>query len=57
MIFAAPCRVDQISKLVHLVSSFHVLGGSRREVSMMDKPEYVKLLQPPRQSRENSFVC
>src|SRR5664279_2670603 len=54
VIFAVPCRVAQTFKLVHLVSSFHVLGGSRLEVSTMDNPEYVKLLLPPRQSRGNS---
>ena len=57
VIFAVPRRVAQTFKLVHLVSSFHVLGGSRLEVSTMDKPEYVKLLLPPRQSRGNSFGC
>ena len=57
VIFAVPRRVAQTFKLVHLDSSFHVLGGSRLEVSSMDNPEYVKLLLPPRQSRGNSFVC
>jgi len=55
VIFAVPRRVAQTFKLVHLVSSFHVLGGSRLEVSTMDNPEYVKLLLPPRQSRGNSL--
>ncbi|SBT04507.1 hypothetical protein PROAA_130025 [Candidatus Propionivibrio aalborgensis] len=57
VIFAVPRRVAQTFKLVHLVSSSHVLGGSRLEVSTMDNSEYVKLLLPPRQSRGNSFGC
>jgi hypothetical protein len=51
VIFTVPRRVVQTFKLVHRDSSFHVLGGSRLEVSAVDKPENVKLLLPPRQSQ------
>jgi len=36
VVFAIPRRMTQTFKLVHRVSSFRVLGGSRLEVSTVD---------------------
>src|SRR5712691_21876 len=55
VVFAHPRRVVQTFELVHRVSSFRVLGGSRSKVSTIDTHENVKLLLPPRQSRGTSL--
>jgi len=53
VVLAVPLRVALAFYLVHPVSSFRLLGGSRLEVSAMDTHTYanVKLLLSPRQSR------